>query len=137
MKRERRAAPTGSSHQRDRKWPRRGKRRESVLNITSVLQSWARAITCVVFTRAQPIQIVPFITTVATKAPIATGGNTTASRFPFPGSSFVTLSCRIWRKETIMMMEKTRMPMGSRRRRPTGNLCARRERFHATRALVV
>lgn len=29
------------------------------------------------------------------------------------------------------------MPMGSSRRRPTGNLCARRERFHATRELVV
>ena len=137
MKRERSAAPTGSSHQREKACPRRGKRRESVLNTTSVLQSCASAMTCVVFTLAHPIQIVPFTTTVATNAPIATGGNTTASRSPFPGSSFVTLSCRIWRKETIMMMEKTRMPMGSRRRRPTGNLCARRERFHATRALVV
>ena len=39
MKRESRAAPTGSSHQREKKWPRRGKRRESVLKITSVLQS--------------------------------------------------------------------------------------------------
>ena len=108
-----------------------------MLNITSVLQSCARAMTCDVFTRAQPIHIVPFTTTVATNAPIATGGNTTASRSLFPGRILVMLSCRIWRKETIMMMEKTRMPMGSRRRRPTGNLCARRERFHATRALVV
>ena len=108
-----------------------------MLKITSVLQSWARAMTCVVFTRAQPIQIVPFTTTVATKAPIATGGKITASRSWLLGRSLVTLSWRICRKETIMMMEKTRMPMGSRRRRPTGNLWARRERFHATSLLVV
>lgn len=39
MKRERRAAPRGSSHQRERRWPRRGKARERVLKMTSVLQS--------------------------------------------------------------------------------------------------
>ena len=39
MKRERRDAPRGSSHQRENWWPRRGKRRERVLKTTSVLQS--------------------------------------------------------------------------------------------------
>ena len=56
----------------------------------------------------------PFITTVATNAPIATGGSVAASLGP-PGSSFVTDSCKICRKETIMIMEKTRIPRGSSR----------------------
>ena len=34
-------------------------------------------------------------------------------------------------------MLKTRMPKGSRRRRPTGNLCCRRLIFQATSLLVV
>jgi len=39
MKRERRAAPRGSSHQMEALAPMKGKRRERVLKITSVLQS--------------------------------------------------------------------------------------------------
>ena len=35
------------------------------------------------------------------------------------------------------MMLKTRIPRGSRRRRPTGNLCCRRFIFQATSLLVV
>ena len=96
----------------------------------------ASAWTCVVLTRMQPNQMVPFTTTVATSAPMATGGSVAASLGP-PGSSFVTDSCRICRKETIMMMEKTRIPRGSRRRRPTGNLCCSRRIFHWTSLFVV
>ena len=36
-----------------------------------------------------------------------------------------------------MMMEKTRIPRGSRRRRPTGNLCRSRRIFHWTSLFVV
>ena len=36
-----------------------------------------------------------------------------------------------------MMMEKTRIPRGSRRRRPTGNLCRSRRILHWTSLLVV
>ena len=96
----------------------------------------ASAWTCVVLTRMQPNQMVPFTTTVATNAPMATGGSVAASLGP-PGSSFVTDSCRICRKETIMMIEKTRIPRGSRRRRPTGNLCCSRRIFHWTSLFVV
>ena len=82
----------------------------------------ARACTCVDFCLMHPNQIVPFTIIVAANAPIATGGNVTASLGP-PGSSFVTDSCRICKNETIIMMEKTRMPRGSSLRLPTGNLC--------------
>ena len=78
----------------------------------------------------------PLTTTVAANAPMATGGSVAASLGP-PGSSFVTDSCRICRKETIMMMEKTRIPRGSSRRRPTGNLCCSRRIFHCTSLFVV
>lgn len=57
----------------------------------------------------QPNQMMPLITIVAVSAPMATGGSVAASLGP-PGSSFVTDSCRICRRETIMMMEKTRIP---------------------------
>lgn len=96
----------------------------------------ARAWTCVVWTRMQPNQMMPLITIVAVSAPMATGGSAAASLGP-PGSSFVTDSCRICRKETIMMMEKTRIPRGSSRRRPTGNLCCSRRIFHWTSLFVV
>lgn len=86
--------------------------------------------------RTQPIPIMPFTTIVAANAPIATGGSVAASLGP-PGRSFVTDSCKIWRNETTMMMEKTRMPRGSSRRRPTGNLCCSRRIFHWTSLLVV
>ena len=89
-----------------------------------------------VLTRIQPNQIVPFTTTVATNAPMATGGSFAASLGP-PGSSFVIDSSKIFRKETIMMIEKTRIPRGSNRRRPTGNLCCSRLIFHWTSLLVV
>ena len=36
-----------------------------------------------------------------------------------------------------MMMEKTSIPRGSRRRRPTGNLCCSRRIFHWTSLFVV
>jgi len=36
-----------------------------------------------------------------------------------------------------MMIEKTRMPSGSRRRRPTGNLCCNLRILHCTSLLVV
>ena len=126
----------GSSHQSEKVWPRSGKRRESVLKTTSVLQSWARACTWVVFTFAQPIQMNPFTPTVAANAPIAMGGSVAAS-LGLPGNNFVTDSCKIWRNETIIIIEKTRMLRGSRRRRPTGNLCWRRRIFQATSLLVV
>lgn len=73
---------------------------------------------------------------VAASAPIATGGRVAASRGP-PGRSFVTDSCRICRNDMTMMIEKTRMPNGSSRRRPTGNLRRRRLIFHWTSLLVV
>lgn len=100
-----------------------------------VLQSWARACTCVVFTRAHPIQIVPFTTMVATMAKIAAGGSMATSCLPL-GSSFLMDSCKICRKEMTMMMEKTRMPMGSRRRRPMGNFFLRLWRRQPTSLLV-
>ena len=78
----------------------------------------------------------PLITIVATSAPMATGGSVAASLGP-PGRSFVTDSWRICRKETIMMMEKTRIPRGSSRRRPTGNLCCSRRILHWTSLFVV
>ena len=46
IKRERRAAPTGSSHQRENWWPIKGKRRERVLKTTSVLQSDGSGVFC-------------------------------------------------------------------------------------------
>ena len=78
----------------------------------------------------------PLTTTVAPSAAMATGGNVAASLGP-PGSSFSTDSFKIWRKETIMIMEKTRIPRGSSRRRPTGNLCCKRRIFHWTSLFVV
>ena len=84
----------------------------------------------------QPNQMVPLTATVATKAPIATGGRVAASLGP-PGSNFVTDSWRICRNETIIMMEKTRIPSGSSLRRPTGNLRWSRPIFHWTSLLVV
>ena len=96
----------------------------------------ANAWTCVVLIRMQPRPMMPFTTIVATSAPMATGGSVAASLGP-PGRSFVTDSWRICRKETIMMMEKTRIPRGSSRRRPTGNLCRSRRMFHWTSLFVV
>ena len=78
----------------------------------------------------------PLTTIVATSAPMATGGSVAASLGP-PGRSFVTDSWRICRNETIMMIEKTRIPRGSSRRRPTGNLCCSRRIFHWTSLFVV
>ena len=60
-----------------------------------------------------------------------------AASLGLPDNNFVTDSCKIWRNETIIIIEKTRMPRGSRRRRPTGNLCWRRRIFQATNLLVV
>lgn len=96
----------------------------------------AKAWTCVVLTRMQPNQMMPLTTTVAPSAAMATGGNVAASLGP-PGSIFSTDSFKIWRKETIMMMEKTRIPRGSSRRRPTGNLRRKRRIFHWTSLFVV
>ena len=81
---------------------------------------WARAWTCVVFTRIHPRPMIPLTTTVAARAPMAVGGRPAASFGP-PGRSFLTDSCRICRKEMTMMMEKTRIPRGSKRLLPTGN----------------
>jgi len=67
---------------------------------------------------------------------MATGGSVAASLGP-PGSNFVTDSWRICRNDTIIMMEKTRIPRGSSLRRPTGNLCWSRLIFHWTSLLVV
>ncbi len=136
MNRERSAAPTGSSHQRENSAPMRGKMRERVLKTTSVLQSWAKACTWVVLIGMHPNQIIPLTPIVAASAAIATGGKVAASRGP-PGINFVTDSCKICRNETIIIILKTRIPSGSSRRRPTGNLCCRRVRFQATSLLVV
>jgi len=57
-------------------------------------------------------------------AKMAAGGSMATSCSPL-GRSFLTDSCRIWRKEMTMMMEKTRIPIGSRRRRPMGNFFLR------------
>ena len=100
-----------------------------------VLQSCAKACTWVVFTRAHPIQSVPFTTIVATMAKMAAGGSIATSCSPL-GRSFLTDSCRICRKEMTMMMEKTRMPIGSRRRRPMGNFFLRLSRRQPTSLLV-
>ena len=79
---------------------------------------WANAWTCVVLMGIQPNQIMPFTIIVASIAPDAIGGSSAAFFSP-PGSSFWTDSCRIWRNDMTMMIEKTKMPRGSRRRRPT------------------
>lgn len=80
--------------------------------------------------------MIPFTTTVATRAPMAVAGSVAASLGP-PGRSFVTDSCRICRNDTIMMIEKTSMPNGSSLRRPTGNLCCKPCIFHWTSLFVV
>lgn len=110
--------------------------RERVLNMTSVLQSCAKAWTCVVLIGIHPNHMIPLTPIVAASAAIATAGNVAASLGP-PGRSFVTDSWRIWRKETTIIILKTRIPRGSRRRRPTGNLCWSLRIFQATSLFVV
>ena len=67
--------------------------------------------------RYMPIHNIPFRTIVPACASIAGRGRGVTSR-GWPGSSFSTDSLRIWRKEMTIMTEKTRIPRGSRRRRP-------------------
>ena len=57
----------------------------------------ASAWTCVILTRMQPNQMMPFTTTVAPNTPIATGGRFAASLGP-PGRNFVTDSCKIFKE---------------------------------------
>ena len=136
MNNDNKAAPAGSSHQIPAFWPISGNRRDMVLKITSVRQSWARAWTWVVFMGAQPNQMIPLRMTVAAMAPIAMGGRAASLWSPL-GRSLVTDSRRIWRKDITIIMENTRIPRGSRRRRPTGNFRTRNERRQFTRRLVV
>lgn len=49
----------------------------------------------------------------------------------------MTDSCKIWRKEMTMMIEKTRIPIGSRRRRPMGNFFLRLSMRQPTSLLVI
>ena len=60
----------------------------------------------------------PLTTMVLTMAKMATLGRAVVVWSP-EGSIFDTDSSSTWQKETTIMMEKTRMPRGSRRRRPT------------------
>lgn len=80
--------------------------------------------------------MIPLTATVAASAPIAVGGSVAASRGP-PGISLVTDSCRICRNDTIIIMEKTNIPRGSSRFRPTGNLCRNLRILHWTSLFVV
>lgn len=101
-----------------------------------VLQSCAKACTCVVLTLAHPTQMVPLTTIVATMAKMAAGGNCDTLWSPL-GKSFLTDSWRIWRNDMTMRMEKTRMPMGSSRRRPIGNFFRKPSTRQLTSLLVV
>ena len=82
--------------------PMKGNKSERVLKMTSVLQSWARAWTCVVLMGMQPNQIIPLMMIVASMAPTAMAGRVEATRSP-PGRSLVMDSWRIWRKERIII----------------------------------
>lgn len=53
------------------------------------------------------------------------------------GRSFLTDSSKICKNEIIIRIENTRIPRGSRRRRPTGNLKLRDFIFRLARRLVV
>jgi hypothetical protein len=69
-------------------------------------------------------------------AKIAAGGNWDTLWSPL-GRSFLTDSWRIWRNDITIMIEKTRIPMGSRRRRPMGNFFFRLCKRQPTSLLVV
>jgi hypothetical protein len=69
-------------------------------------------------------------------AKIAAGGNWDTLWSPL-GRSFLTDSCRIWRNDITIMIEKTRIPMGSRRRRPMGNFFFRLCKRQPTSLFVV
>lgn len=78
---------------------------------------------------------VPLTTTVATKAAMAAFPKASAS--PSNGINFSTDSCRICANEMTMMIEKTRIPKGSRRLRPTGNRFCSRSSLQPTILFVV
>jgi hypothetical protein len=96
----------------------------------------ARAWTCVVFTRMHPNHIMPFKMTVPSMAPTAIRGNSAAFFSP-PGNSFSTDSLSTCMNAITMIMENTRIPIGSSRRRPTGNRLLKRLMRHCTNLLVV
>lgn len=80
--------------------------------------------------------MMPLTTIVATIAKIAAGDRLAASCAE-PGSSFSIDSFKICMKEMIIMIEKTRIPIGSRRLRPTGNFFFSRVSLQPTSLLVV
>lgn len=79
--------------------------------------------------------MIPFTMIVDNIAKMASPGSGFAS-LGEPGMSFSTDSFRICRNEMTMMTEKTRIPIGSRRRRPMGNRLLSEDIFHDTSLFV-
>lgn len=91
---------------------------EKVLKTTSVSASWASAWTEELRIMRHQKKQAPLMMMVEDMMAIAEGPRVMIVWF---GEARCWSACRpTWRKEVIMMMEKTRTPTGSRRERPTG-----------------